>query len=122
MDDDMVVRDSRLLGLFDEVLHSPWGTVRLVELVGRGQQPDAFGTERGRLGQRRDRATDLHPQLVVPGGQDRLDQLLCLRWRELVVVLVQRHLGVGGLTVRGDLAGALSRERADNAYHVWEVR
>ena len=45
---------------------------------GGGEQPDAFGAERGRLGQRGDRAADLDLQGVVAGGEDGFDQCLGL--------------------------------------------
>jgi hypothetical protein len=38
---DLSVRSSRVLGVLDAILHSPWGSWRVVELVGRGIAAEA---------------------------------------------------------------------------------
>jgi hypothetical protein len=45
MGDDMLVRNSRMLGLLDQVLHGPLGTLRAVELAGRGISAEARCTQ-----------------------------------------------------------------------------
>ena len=59
--------------------HRHGGPEREQQDDGGGDQPDAFGAERGGLGERGDRAADLDLQGVVAGGEDGFDQCLGLR-------------------------------------------
>ena len=85
---------------------------------GRRDQPDAFGSERGGLRQRCDRAADLDLEGVVAGGEDGFDQGFGLLGGEVAVTLVQGDLGVRRRAVVRDLRRTAVGERAGDGHHV----
>jgi hypothetical protein len=85
---------------------------------GRGDQPDALGTERGGLRQGCDRAADLDLEGLIGGGQDGLDQGLGFLGGEIAVALVQSNFGVRRRAVFRDLRGTALGERARDGNHM----
>jgi hypothetical protein len=94
MDDDTLIRNSRILGMFDQVLHGQLASLRTVELVGRGIAAEARCTQ----------------AVLEDKGRANSDPLEVAVQRGLEAADLLTGLGV----IEDDLADAWRRRRAND--------